>query len=108
MIRGGLLQAKTRNLNFGFSAAHRLSYASATSNIMSGAKLHTYLPNKKEISKSFLLDQLPPCHVKDFSKLLLMMLSQLANYVVSTLVDGVFPTLVNDMIPTCQSISTAR
>ena len=61
LVRRGLLWAVTHNVNFGFLAAHRLSYASAMSEIMSGAKLHTYLPNKKEISKSLLLDQLPQC-----------------------------------------------
>ena len=61
LVRRGLLWAVTHNVNFGFFAAHRLSYASAMSEIMSGAKLHTYLPNKKEISKSLLLDQLPQC-----------------------------------------------
>ena len=59
LVRRGLLWAVTHNVNFGLLAAHRLSYVSAMSEIMSGAKLHTYLPNKKEISKSLLLDQLP-------------------------------------------------
>ena len=63
LVRRGLLWAVTHNVNFGFLAAHRLSYASVMSEIMSRAKLHINLPNKKEISKSLLLDQLPGCDV---------------------------------------------
>ena len=38
-----------------------LSYACAMTEIMSRAKLHVYLLRKKEISKSFMLHQLPRC-----------------------------------------------
>ena len=45
-ISGGLLRAVTRDVNFGFLVAHRLTYASAMSEIMSRAKLHVYLLSK--------------------------------------------------------------
>ena len=63
MIDGGLLGAVMCDVNFGFLVVHRLPYASAMCEIMSRAKLHKYLLSKKEISKTFLLDQLPPCNL---------------------------------------------
>ena len=45
-ISGGLLWAVTRDVNFGFLVAHRLTYASAMSEIMSRVKLHVYLLSK--------------------------------------------------------------
>ena len=45
-ISGGLLWAITRDVNFGFLVAHRLTYASAMSEIMSRVKLHVYLLSK--------------------------------------------------------------
>ena len=46
MIHGGVLGAVIRNVNFGFLAAHHLTYASAMSEIKSRAKLHINLPIK--------------------------------------------------------------
>ena len=59
LVRRGLLWAVTHNVNFGFLVVYRLSYASAMSETMSRAILHIHQPNKKEILKSLLLDQLP-------------------------------------------------